>query len=97
MNIYIFQERMPGLVLKADLYANLTVSERPKFNKGCTHLCVVELKDEAALKIYGPHPEHNKVKAIQGGRVKSEVVPQLFNADKPNPLIVDIWPADIIY
>ena len=40
---------------------NRSVKDRAQHNKGCAWVVVVELKDEAALAQYGPHPEHTKV------------------------------------
>ena len=47
--------KIPGIV---DLSCGANFSDRAK---GYTHGLVVRFKDRAALEVYGPHPEHQRV------------------------------------
>jgi hypothetical protein len=47
--------KIPGIV---DLTCGANFSDR---SKGYTHGLVVRFTDRAALQIYGPHPEHQRI------------------------------------
>lgn len=49
------KDKIPGIV---DLSCGTNFSDRAK---GYTHGLVVRFKDRAALDVYGPHPEHQRV------------------------------------
>ena len=59
------KDRMPELVRSWSWGPNVSLRERPEVNGGMEYVVTVVLDDKAALDQYGPHPEHQKVKALQ--------------------------------
>jgi len=66
------RERMPNLVLKWEWAKNVWIPENRARN--FQYIVVSYFKSAEDLKIYLTHPEHEKVKAIQGKMVKDKIV-----------------------
>ena len=64
------KDRMPELVRSWSWGPNVSLRERPEVNGGMEYVVTVVLDDKAALDQYGPHPEHQKVKALQSSIVE---------------------------
>eukprot|EP00747_Dinoflagellata_sp_TGD_P101787 gnl/TRDRNA2_/TRDRNA2_168459_c0_seq4.p1 gnl/TRDRNA2_/TRDRNA2_168459_c0~~gnl/TRDRNA2_/TRDRNA2_168459_c0_seq4.p1 ORF type:complete len:184 (+),score=39.35 gnl/TRDRNA2_/TRDRNA2_168459_c0_seq4:259-810(+) len=68
------KERMPDIVHSWAWSKNVSLSSRADKNRGMQYVVLVNLKDEAALEQYIPHPEHLAVKEIQRPMVE-DIVP----------------------
>lgn len=53
--LQMLEGKIPGIV---DLIVGVNFSDRAR---GYTHGLVVRFTDRAALEVYGPHPEHQRV------------------------------------
>eukprot|EP00747_Dinoflagellata_sp_TGD_P101788 gnl/TRDRNA2_/TRDRNA2_168459_c0_seq6.p1 gnl/TRDRNA2_/TRDRNA2_168459_c0~~gnl/TRDRNA2_/TRDRNA2_168459_c0_seq6.p1 ORF type:complete len:140 (+),score=30.09 gnl/TRDRNA2_/TRDRNA2_168459_c0_seq6:259-678(+) len=85
---------MPELVLSWSWSKNVSLTSRADKNRGMQYIVVVNLRDEAGLAEYLPHPEHLAVKEIQSSIVE-DIIPldavvdeALFSSDAPLAHIV---------
>ena len=69
---------MPDIVSDWAFGKNVSLADRADKNRGMNWVCLVYLKDEAALAKYIPHPEHVLVKKLQGPLVE-DIVPLAFH------------------
>ncbi|KAK3251425.1 hypothetical protein CYMTET_39235 [Cymbomonas tetramitiformis] len=65
---------MPDIVIDWYWSRNLTLDSRSDVNQGFSHLVVVKLKDTKHLEQYLPHPEHIKLKELQGPLIEKIMV-----------------------
>ena len=83
--VFTCPKRMPDIVEDWTFGKNVSLADRTDKNRGMNWICLVYLKDEAALAKYIPHPEHVLVKKLQGPLV-DDIVPLDFHVPPTSAL-----------